>query len=232
MNQVFDGRCCAVLKGESGSCSNEWGRISCPARVVLATGLDTRGEECLNRRVVDRHARNHRRSPRAGQGVAGSGGVIREMPAGLLVGRERELQVIAGLLFGVRESGATLIVRGDAGIGKSALLAAARRTATNNGMLVLRRKVLGRPPLAAYASNARAVADLPAALSPADRPLVFVIGAGVSRAIWLLRAFCGTRSTANAPVAVEVAPGQHFAVSSIKSVFAATVRRLHVSTPR
>jgi hypothetical protein len=40
-------------------------------------------------------------------------------------------------LVGVREGGAALIVRGDAGIGKSALLAAARSTATNNGMLVL-----------------------------------------------------------------------------------------------
>ena len=37
--------------------------------------------------------------------------MIREMSAGLLVGRERELQVIAGLLFGVRESGATLIIQ-------------------------------------------------------------------------------------------------------------------------
>jgi len=63
--------------------------------------------------------------------------MIREMPAGLLVGREGELQAIAGLLVGVRESGATLIVRGDAGIGKSALMAAARSTATSNGMLVL-----------------------------------------------------------------------------------------------
>ena len=96
--------------------------------------------------------------------------MIREMPAGLLVGRERELLVIGGLLFGVRESGATLIVRGDAGIGKSALLAAARRTATNNGMLVLSTVALGRPPLAAYASNARAVADLPAALCPPIAP--------------------------------------------------------------
>src|SRR6185295_18808974 len=55
----------------------------------------------------------------------------------ILVGRERELQAIAGLLGGASESGGALIVRGDAGIGKSALLAAARHTATNNGMLVL-----------------------------------------------------------------------------------------------
>jgi DNA-binding CsgD family transcriptional regulator len=63
--------------------------------------------------------------------------VIREIQVGPLVGREGELQAIAGLLDGVRERGAALIVRGDAGIGKSALLAAARSTATNNGMLVL-----------------------------------------------------------------------------------------------
>ena len=37
------------------------------------------------------------------------------MPAGSLVGREGEVQAIAGLLVGVRESGAALIVRGDAG---------------------------------------------------------------------------------------------------------------------
>jgi hypothetical protein len=44
------------------------------------------------------------------------------MTAGPLVGREGELQAIAGVLVGVRERGA-MIVRGDAGIGKSALLA-------------------------------------------------------------------------------------------------------------
>jgi DNA-binding CsgD family transcriptional regulator len=63
--------------------------------------------------------------------------MIGEMPGGSLVGREGEVQAIAGLLVGVRESGAALIVRGDAGIGKSALLAAATSVATNNGMLVL-----------------------------------------------------------------------------------------------
>ncbi len=54
-----------------------------------------------------------------------------------LLGRHQEGEVIARLLQGVHERGGALVVRGEAGIGKSALLAAASEIATNRGMLVL-----------------------------------------------------------------------------------------------
>ncbi|WP_426595036.1 helix-turn-helix transcriptional regulator [Cellulomonas sp. McL0617] len=57
----------------------------------------------------------------------------------MLVGRERERQVIATLVAAARvgESG-TLVLRGEAGIGKSALLEDAAAAVTDAGMLVLR----------------------------------------------------------------------------------------------
>jgi predicted ATPase len=54
-----------------------------------------------------------------------------------LVGRERELGVVDDLVDRVRDRGGTLVIRGQAGIGKSALLAAANRRAAERGMLVL-----------------------------------------------------------------------------------------------
>jgi DNA-binding CsgD family transcriptional regulator len=55
----------------------------------------------------------------------------------ILVGRERELAVIERLLVDVDEHGAALVLRGDAGIGKSALLGEARRLASERGTTVL-----------------------------------------------------------------------------------------------
>ncbi len=60
-----------------------------------------------------------------------------EMPAVSLVGRSHEAGVIALLLEGLPERGAALVVRGHAGIGKSALLAQASSLATDRGMLVM-----------------------------------------------------------------------------------------------
>jgi len=54
-----------------------------------------------------------------------------------LVGREREVAVVDSLVDRVGDRGGALVVRGEAGIGKSALLAAASRRATDSGMLVL-----------------------------------------------------------------------------------------------
>jgi DNA-binding CsgD family transcriptional regulator len=54
-----------------------------------------------------------------------------------LVGRERELHVLADLLDGVSDHGAALLVRGEAGVGKSALLASASAQARTRGMRVL-----------------------------------------------------------------------------------------------
>ena len=57
---------------------------------------------------------------------------------GPIFGRERELSQLYELVDGVHERGATLLVRGEAGIGKSTLLAAACRRAEEAGMRVLR----------------------------------------------------------------------------------------------
>jgi hypothetical protein len=54
-----------------------------------------------------------------------------------LVGRERELGVLDGLVDRVGERGGALVVRGEPGIGKSALLAAASARAREHGMTVL-----------------------------------------------------------------------------------------------
>ena len=54
-----------------------------------------------------------------------------------LYGRERELRVVAGLIGGLAEgTGGVLVVRGEAGIGKSALLAAAAGLAADSGARV------------------------------------------------------------------------------------------------
>ena len=57
---------------------------------------------------------------------------------GPLFGRHRELAQLNKLINAVPERGAALLVRGEAGIGKSALLAAASRSAQQAGMTVLR----------------------------------------------------------------------------------------------
>ncbi len=54
-----------------------------------------------------------------------------------LVGREAELRRITGLLEGLPDRGAALLVRGDAGVGKSALVSGALDTATAAEMTVL-----------------------------------------------------------------------------------------------
>ena len=54
-----------------------------------------------------------------------------------LYGRERELRVVAGLIGGLAEgTGGVLVVRGEAGIAKSALLAAAAGLAADSGARV------------------------------------------------------------------------------------------------
>ena len=54
-----------------------------------------------------------------------------------LVGRKREADVIATLLSGLPERGGALVVRGEAGIGKSALLAQVSTVAADRGVLVM-----------------------------------------------------------------------------------------------
>ena len=55
-----------------------------------------------------------------------------------IVGREQELARLERLINGVSERGAALLVRGEPGIGKSTLLAAAVRYAETAGMRILR----------------------------------------------------------------------------------------------
>jgi predicted ATPase len=51
--------------------------------------------------------------------------------------REREMRALADLVVGVRDRGAALVVRGDAGIGKSTLVTAASDRARAEGTVVL-----------------------------------------------------------------------------------------------
>ena len=64
-------------------------------------------------------------------------GVIAEETAGVsgvLLGRDRELSELYALVDGIEQRGGALVVRGDAGIGKSALLEAARERAIRAGI--------------------------------------------------------------------------------------------------
>jgi hypothetical protein len=58
-------------------------------------------------------------------------------PSTALVGREYEIGLLEGLVRDAPDKGGALVVRGEAGIGKSALLAAAGRAATGAGLRVL-----------------------------------------------------------------------------------------------
>ena len=57
--------------------------------------------------------------------------------AGGLVGREAEWRVVEGLLAGASQGGGALVLRGEPGIGKSALLTHAAQSAVGRGMRVL-----------------------------------------------------------------------------------------------
>jgi DNA-binding CsgD family transcriptional regulator len=57
--------------------------------------------------------------------------------AQLLIGRDRELAKLYALVDGIDEQGGALVVRGEAGIGKSALLAAAKERALHRGITVV-----------------------------------------------------------------------------------------------
>ena len=54
-----------------------------------------------------------------------------------LIGRDRELTVLTGLIDGVADQGAAIVVLGDPGVGKSSLLRAAAEHATRSGLRVL-----------------------------------------------------------------------------------------------
>jgi predicted ATPase len=55
----------------------------------------------------------------------------------LLLGRNRELAALLTLIDGIEGTGGALVVRGEAGIGKSALLTAAKERARDRGVTVV-----------------------------------------------------------------------------------------------
>lgn len=55
-----------------------------------------------------------------------------------LFGREEETRLLSGMIGRIRERGGAMVVRGEAGIGKSALLLAVSQTAAGRGTRVLR----------------------------------------------------------------------------------------------
>jgi DNA-binding CsgD family transcriptional regulator len=76
--------------------------------------------------------RGERGAP-SGSAVVG----VSETPPHFLVGREPELSVLTDLVEGVRNGGGVSLVRGEPGIGKSALLAAGAARALADGVQVL-----------------------------------------------------------------------------------------------
>ncbi len=106
-----------------------------------------------------------------------------------LFGRDREIRVLDDLIDGVNERGAALVVRGEAGIGKSALLASASARAKARGMLVL------------TATGVEAETHLPfAGLHQLLRPLLGEVGElPASQRDTLLAAFGMTVAQAHAP---------------------------------
>ena len=78
-----------------------------------------------------------------------------DLPAAL-IGRDEELRRLLALVDGIRDRGGALVVRGEAGVGKSALLAAVSAGAGEQGVAVF--KTTDAPALR---RTARAVAAVP-----------------------------------------------------------------------
>ena len=68
----------------------------------------------------------------------GADGPSKEQGKPVLIGRDRELEWLLGLVKGIRDHGGALVLRGDAGIGKSVLLAVASAEAGLQGVRVFR----------------------------------------------------------------------------------------------
>ncbi|WP_422771084.1 BTAD domain-containing putative transcriptional regulator [Plantactinospora sp. WMMC1484] len=96
--------------------------------------------------------------------------------AEIFVGRERELRTLADVAATARRGGATVLVTGEAGAGKSALLARARRDLEAEGWTVLVGRCPefeGAPPAWAWVEALRALARrLPPAEPAPLRPLL------------------------------------------------------------
>src|SRR3989442_2062915 len=64
-------------------------------------------------------------------------GSIRAEPSGHLVGRDAETELLDTLIAGLGDGGVALVVRGDAGMGKSAMLQRVRERAAATGARTL-----------------------------------------------------------------------------------------------
>ena len=145
---------------------------------------------------------NERVEPKAGveppQGARGEGlntGRHRPgQPLPSLFGRQAEVERVRDLLDGVHGSGAALIVRGEPGIGKSALLAEARALAAERNMRIV------------STVGARAEVDVPfAGLHQLLRPLRDELGALPATQRDVLLAAFGTDAAAPQLYAIAVA---------------------------
>jgi AAA ATPase domain len=76
-------------------------------------------------------------SGRMGIGVAGADPKAVGLAGRLLLGRDRELERLCGMIDQIRRRGGALVVRGEAGIGKSALLEAVVERARAQGAVVV-----------------------------------------------------------------------------------------------
>jgi hypothetical protein len=122
----------------------------------------------VDRRPGHRSASEGRRAPSS----VGEGELAAPAESSQLFGRERELTLLSGLLEDVGAQGGSLLLRGEAGIGKSALLGEARRRADQLGMRVL--STSGAPfeaqmPFAGLQRLLRPVMDEIGALPPPQR---------------------------------------------------------------
>jgi DNA-binding CsgD family transcriptional regulator len=139
------------------------------------------------------------------------------MSATATVGREREREIITGLLAAVHERGAALIVRGEPGIGKSALLAEAAAGAAGQGMLVL------------PTSGAPTEANLPfAGLHQLLRPVLGHLGALPQRQRAALGAAFGMDDPATPePFLIALAALQLLSEAAVKQPLALVIEDAH-----
>jgi AAA ATPase domain len=93
----------------------------------------------MHLRAAEPHEHRSRAlSSSAGVSGAEIGDQLASVSSPALLGRGRELETLWGLIDSVRLRGAACIVRGEPGVGKSALLEQAAARAKQDGMLVLR----------------------------------------------------------------------------------------------
>lgn len=102
------------------------------------------------------------------------------VPPSRLLRRELELQRLAALVDAVHETGSSLVIRGEAGIGKSALLAEAATRARRQGLTVFQSTAVEsetRLPFAGLHASIRPFLGALDRLPPAQRVALEMDGA-------------------------------------------------------